>query len=293
MKPSFPKVVLITPVKNEEKTLSITIDSVLAQTVRPTEWVIVDDGSTDCTGEMAASASSANPWIRLLKRDPNVKRCFASVVFAIEDGIRAVTTKDYAYIGILDGDVRLPVDYYERILHEFERDPKLGLAGGAVIDVGQPNRDGLKIEEVAGAVQLFRRECFEALGGLVAVPEGGWDAITCAMARKAGYRSRSFQEIVVDHLKPRNSAQGGTLGRHWQFGVRDYAIGTGWAFETAKCVFQIKEMPWVLGAGLRYAGYSWGVLTRRPRMIPADVLEFMERERKDRLRARLLKGHRW
>src|ERR1700722_657176 len=172
--------VLVTPAKNEEALIGITIESMVNQTVRPVEWVIVSDGSTDRTDEIVLAATVSHPWIRLRRLPPRHGRNFAAVVHAAEAGIRSVTANAYSYIGLLDSDIRFQPDYFERVLEYFESSPRLGLAGGVVIDVGRP-RDRLprNREDVPGAVQFFRRECFERLGGLVAIPEGGWDALTC------------------------------------------------------------------------------------------------------------------
>jgi glycosyltransferase involved in cell wall biosynthesis len=285
--------VLVTPVKNEKATLGITIASVVAQTRRPAEWVIVDDGSTDGTLDIIDAAVAAHAWIRAVRRQPSPHRSFASVVHALNAGIAALECRDYRFIGILDADIRLQPAYYEGMLGEFARDPSLGLAGGAVIDVGQLNMDGVSTEEIAGAVQLFRRTCFEAMGGLYAVPEGGWDAITNAMARAKGFKTRTFREVKVDHLKPRNSGNGNLLQRRWQYGIRDYALGHGMAFQISRCAFRALEYPWLVGSALRFVSYLRCRLTRPPRAVPAHVLESMERERRARLWLLLTRGRRW
>ena len=97
--------------------------------------------------------------------------------------------------------------------------------------------------DVPGAVQFFRRECFESLGGLIAIPEGGWDALTCAVARLRGYETRLFTDLIVDHHKPRNIAHGGHLRRLWQMGVRDYGLGYHTLFEFVKCCGKLHHRP--------------------------------------------------
>jgi hypothetical protein len=113
------------------------------------------------------------------------------VVRATETGVRSLTTTDYSYIGLLDADVSFAPDYYERLIGEFERDPELGLAGGLVLDVGTSRKRNIQnLNEIAGATQFFTRKCFEVIGGLLAIPEGGWDAITCVRARMNGFKTR-------------------------------------------------------------------------------------------------------
>lgn len=277
--------VLVTPVRDEEKTIGLTIASVLAQSLRPREWVIVSDGSTDRTNEIVADASREHPWIRLVALPPRVGRDFAAVVKATEHGARSLACRDYAFLGLLDADVTFQSDYFERLIERFAAAPLLGLAGGVVIDVGTPrDRFPRNQQEVPGAVQLFRRECFESLGGLIAIPEGGWDALTCAVARMHGYETRLFTDLIVDHHKPRNISHGGLLRRRWQMGVRDYGLGYQFLFESMKCCGKIHHHPFFFGAVAWWLGYCSAMLSRRRRMVPGELVTFLRREQSLRLR---------
>ncbi len=277
--------VLVTPVKDEVKLIGQTIEAVLAQTVRPQEWVIASDGSTDGTNEVIERYARQHPWIRLLPLPPRVGRDFAAVVKNTERALRELSVTDYAYVGLLDSDVTFAPTYFETLLDRFAANPRLGLAGGVVIDVGLPkDKFPLNRWDVPGAVQFFRRECFESLGGLIAIPEGGWDALTCARARMNGYETRLFVDLVVDHHKPRNIAHGGPLKRRWQLGVRDHALGYHPLFEAAKCAAKMRERPWIVGGVAWWLGYCAACLSRRPRLIPADVLAYVRAEQRARLR---------
>ena len=166
--------VLVTPVKDEEKLIGQTIESVVAQSVNPKEWVIVSDGSTDRTDDIIRDWAKNYPWIRLLALEPRPGRSFAAVVYNTEAGIRHLECQDYAFIGLLDSDVTFQADYFEQLIRRFDAEPALGLAGGVVIDVGLPrDRFPRNSQDVPGAVQFFRRECFERIGGLIPIPEGG------------------------------------------------------------------------------------------------------------------------
>ena len=277
--------VLITAVRNEEKTIEVTLQSVIDQTRPPAEWVIVSDESSDRTDEIVSQYSVKYEFIQFLRLTKRPSRNFASVVFALEAGCGALKTKDYEFLGVLDGDVRLPRDYYDQILARFAADPRLGLAGGLVLDNvdGIPMRHRQHLREVAGAVQFFRRQCFESLGGLVAIPEGGWDAITCVRARMNGFKTATFPELVVDHLKPRNIAEGNLFRRHWQFGIRDYALGSHPLFELAKCCARTVDSPLLIGAVARLFGYSVSAMTWRKRFLSEEVVNYMRREQLARL----------
>ena len=279
------KYVLVTPVRNEEKTIGTTLRCVVEQTIRPQEWVIVSDGSTDRTNDIVRSYEDQFEFIRLLALEHRPVRNFASVVYAIECGIAALKAEDYEFIGLLDADIRFSQGYYEEIMLHFASDAKLGLAGGLVFDCydGFKRRSGLSLMDIAGAVQFFRRKCFDSLGGLVALPEGGLDTVTCVQARMNGFVTRTFPELEVDHLKPRNIAEGNLLRRFRQLGVRAYAIGNHPLFEVLKCGYRCREYPFVVGGVMRLFGYSWSCCLRKERMVSPEFVRFVRREQMMRL----------
>jgi biofilm PGA synthesis N-glycosyltransferase PgaC len=281
--------ILVTPTKNEEAHIGATLDSVVNQTVRPRQWVIVNDGSTDRTTAIVQAAAEKHPWIVHLILPARKNRSFAAVVHATESGINALTINDYQFIGLLDSDVRFHSDYYAQVIARFAARPQLGLAGGVVIDLGTDKRRlPYNRMDVPGAVQFFRRECFEALNGLLAIPEGGWDALTCARVRMQGYESRLLTDLVVDHLKPRNISEGSLLRRKWQLGVRDYALGYHPLFELCKCIRLLSVSPFLIGGCSWWVGYCCASLQRRQRLIPTDVRNFMHSEQKRRIWQALL-----
>lgn len=277
--------VLITPTRNEEALIGQTIDSVVHQTMIPIEWVLVDDGSTDRTGAIIGAASKQHPWIRRVTLPPHAGRNFAAVVQAVETGVRSLAVKDYDYLGLVDSDVRFEPDYFHRVIEAFVASPRLGLAGGLVIDPGEP-RDRLprNRQDVPGAAQFFRRSCFDALGDLIAIPEGGWDVLTCLRARMCGYETRLLTHLIVDHLKPRNVYEGGALQRHWQMGIREYALGYHPLFELIKCFARVSEKPIVVSSVVRATSYCYAACQRRSRLLPADLLAYLRNEQKKRLR---------
>jgi len=158
--------ILPTPVKNEESTIGITIDSVVKQSLLPAEWIIVSDGSTDQTDSMVEAAARTNPWIRLIQLPIRPTRSFAAVVHATEIGVKSLKSTEYKYLGLSDAHVRVAPNYFESLIERFEQNPSLGLAGGMVVDVGTPkDQRPRNVQDVPGAVQFFRRTCFDSLGG--------------------------------------------------------------------------------------------------------------------------------
>lgn len=276
--------VLVSPVRNERKYIGQTIESVCAQTRRPCEWVIVSDGSDDGTDELVLEAARAEAWIRLVRRPPRQTHSFAAVVDNTVLGVQCLSIGDFDYIGLLDGDVRFDPDYFQRLLEEFERRPRLGLAGGVVIDVGQP-RDKFPSNrsDVPGAVQFFRRSCFEKVVPLLPIPEGGWDVMTCVAARLHGFETRLCTDLVVDHLKPRNVSQGGELRRRFQFGVREFACGFDPCFQFVKAWVRVAEPPFGLSALARVAGYWVALLRGQRRIVPVELVRRLRFEQRRRL----------
>jgi poly-beta-1,6-N-acetyl-D-glucosamine synthase len=277
--------VLVTPAKNEESTIGITIDSVAMQTVLPVEWVIVSDGSTDRTDSIVEAAIDAHRWIRLIRLPKRSHRSFSAVVHAIETGVKALRSEDHQYLGLLDADVRFAPDYFEILMEHFEQKPRLGLAGGVVFDVGT-SKDRLprNLQDVPGAVQFFRRTCFDSLGSLIAIPQGGWDVLTCAKARMNRFETRLMPDLIVDHLKPRNISEGGEIRRKWQLGVRDHALGYHPLFEFVKCAGRTTEPPFLIGAFARWIGYCMAAIRGRSRLFPQDLSAFVHQEQMGRLR---------
>jgi hypothetical protein len=221
----------------------------------------------------------------LLELPPREGRCFSSVVMNTMAAISHLESTNHAYLGLLDADVVFDADYYENTMRFFECDPMLGLAGGVVVDPGESReRVPRNRLEIPGAVQFFRKECFDAIGGLIAIPEGGWDGISCVMARMAGYRTSLLSELVVDHLKPRNVSQGNVLKRRWQMGLRDFAVGYHPCFEVVKCLSRIGDAPWVVGSFAWWSGYVSGWITRKKFIVPEPVRQHLRHEQISRMK---------
>jgi hypothetical protein len=273
--------VLLTSARDEQATIKTTIDCVLAQTVPPREWVIISDGSTDATNTIVRDAAHHCNFINFIALPDRRTRTFAAVVENLKFAYANIREFDYDFVGVLDGDVRFSSEYYECLMERFESDPRLGLAGGLVLDcirgvVAESTPHYLR--DVAGATQFFTRACFGAFESFVPIPEGGWDAITCVRARMNGYKTETFADLVVEHLKPRNAAFGRPLARKWQMGKRDYAVGNHPLFQLAKCLFRAFEKPIIASAAARLGAYSLCLLLRKERMLPRNVLDFIQAE---------------
>lgn len=278
--------VLVTPARNEAASIEKTLKAVISQTILPKKWVIVSDGSTDRTDEIVREYAAKHNFIQFIRVESDETRNFASKVRAIQKGSAQLKGIEYEFFGNLDADVSFEPDYYERILEKFEQDPKLGIAGGAVLDqqLGRfRNRYGNSDECVAGAVQLFRRECYEAIGGYLPLKYGGEDAVVLDMARMHGWEVRSFPEIEVLHHRRTGTAETNLYRTRFLEGKEDYVLGYHPLFFLAKCAYRVLEAPYLVGSLLRLCGYCWSSCIREERPVPADFVKYLRQRQMRRL----------
>lgn len=278
--------VLITPARNEEAFLERTIESVVSQTIRPLRWVIVSDGSTDRTEAIANAHAARHPWITVVARPPREVRDFAGKVSAFNAGLDVVRELPFDIVGSLDADLSFVPDYFEFLLDKFDRDPQLGLAGcpfsedGATYDYSFSSQD-----HVSGACQMFRRECYEQIGGYRPLKGGGIDVVAVLMARMKGWRTRTFTGRVCIHHRPMGSANDGSpFVANYKLGQRAYRLGFHPVWQLFRSIYQMTRPPYVSGGLALGAGYVSAMVSRAERVVGPDVVEFQGRDQMRRLR---------
>lgn len=279
--------VLITPARNEEVTIETTIQSVTRQTVPPKRWIIVSDGSTDRTDEIIEFYAKAHGFIHYQRRDNGGQRDFSSKVHTFNMGYRALDGVEYSYIGNLDADISLDPFYYERVLARFESNQRLGIAGGLRYDLyrGRFEKVICARDSVGGPIQLFRRKCFEDVGGFIPLETGGEDAVAEIMARMCGWEVQTFPELKVYHHRSTGTASANILLARFRDGMRNYAIGYHPLFEMAKCIRRLAAPPYLIGALLMLAGYCRAFYRRDERPLPKAFLLYFRNEQLSKLRA--------
>jgi glycosyltransferase involved in cell wall biosynthesis len=280
------KYVLITPARNEEQFIAKTLESMAAQTLLPERWVIVDDGSTDNTAEIVARHAARYPWIELVRRPQHVDRSFAGKVHAFNAGLERVEPLDFEVIGNLDADLSFNSGYLEFLIRKFSADPKLGVAGTPFTEDGgyDTARDSFEGENyVAGGCQLFRRQCFEEIGGYVANPAGGIDWIAVMSARMKGWRVRSFAEKRFHHYRTLGTAQRGTFGANFDYGQRAYYLGGSPIWHLFRVAYRLPRKP--IGSIALLLGYCWAALRRIQRPVTREMIRFHRREQMKKLGA--------
>jgi glycosyltransferase involved in cell wall biosynthesis len=282
--------VLITPARDEAQFIELTLKSMVAQTAPPLKWVIVSDGSTDGTDDIVRRFSAEHSWIELVRMPERRERHFAGKVHAFNAGRARVADLDFSVIGNLDADVSFEPGHFEFLVEKFEQDPRLGV-------VGAPFREGTfqydyrftNIEHVWGGCQLFRRECFEDIGGYVPSKVGCIDHIAVVTARMKGWKTRTFTEKVCVHHRQMGMAQRGELAAKFRSGVKDYSVGYHPLWEIFRTLYQMRQRPLAVGGLALGAGYAWSMLRHAERPVSRELVVFTRHEQMQRL-GRFLAG---
>ena len=284
-----PVYVLITPARNEAKFIELTIKSVVAQTVRPLKWVVVSDGSTDGTDELVSKYAAVYPWIELVRLPERRERHFAGKARAFMAGFDRMKGLEYAIVGSLDGDISFEDDYFSFLLQKLDQDPTLGLIGTPFKESSHQIYDYrfVSIEHVSGACQMFRRECFEEIGGYLPLKAGCIDHIAVISARMKGWKTRTFPDKVCLHHRGMGTAQHSVLGARFRNGAKDYAIGNHPVWELFRTVHQMTKRPFLIGGLALVCGYIWAVIRQVPRPVSRELVKFYRREQMMRLKVLL------
>jgi Glycosyltransferases, probably involved in cell wall biogenesis len=283
--PLLPSYVLITPARNEVEFIELTLKSVITQTARPLKWVIVSDGSTDGTDAIVRKSADQHPWIELVRMPERAERDFSGKVAAFNAGYKRVRDLDFEVVGSLDGDLSFDDEYFAFLLGKLAEDPALGLVGTPFQEGSCPIYDYrfVNIEHVSGACQLFRRRCFEEIGGYVPVKGGGIDWIAVTTARMKGWKTRTFTEKAILHHRQMGTAQHSVLEARFKAGIKDHALGNHPLWELSRTLYQITLRPYIIGGLALCCGYLWALLRRRERPVSPELLAFTRREQMHRL----------
>lgn len=282
--------VLITPARNEGQFLETTINSVVNQTVLPLRWVIVNDGSTDDTAAIAAGHAAKHPWIKVVDLPVRQERNFAAKVLAFRAGQEKLAELDYEVIGNLDADVSLEPNHFEFLMKKFREDPHLGVAGTVFREPGYYSEtDSFEGQNyVSGQCQMFRRECFEEIGGYTPSKAGGIDWIAVKTANMMGWKTRSFREQCFFHHRILGTANHGLMGKGYAYGKKDYLLGGHPLWELFRCAFRMVKKPYLIGGVALFAGYFGTLLSGEKRVVSADLMRFHRREQLMKLKAILM-----
>lgn len=290
--------VLISPCKDEGRYIEKTLKSVLAQTVKPAQWVIVDDGSTDDGMAIVARYRDEMPFIKVVTRPHGARRVGGGVIAAFNDGRAAVDVEDYDFLCKFDVDLDLPPRYFETLLDRMAADPRLGTCSGKAYyhhpDTGALQSELCGDEASVGMTKFYRRACFEEIGGFVA--EVGWDGYDCHRARWFGWRAQSWndEELRFIHLRPMGSSQTNIYRGRIRHGKGQYHIGTHPLFFLLSSAYRaVRQKPYVTGTLYAIWGYAKAALDGEPRFGDREMIRFIRAYQMKALRAGKREAAEW
>ena len=283
------RLLIISPCRNESDFMRQTIDSVIAQSKRPACWVIVDDGSTDQTPDILAEYAAQHDWIKIVQKPDRGHRAVgAGVIEAFYVGYEAIDPRDYTYICKLDLDLDLPTRYFETLIERMTNDPRIGTCSGKpyIRRGGKLVSERRGDEMSAGMTKLYRRTCFEDIGGFVR--EVMWDAIDCHKARQKGWRAISWDhpDLNFEHLRPMGSSQTSIWTGKRRHGFGQYYMGSDPLYYLATCLYRMVEPPYIFGGIAMAQGYFAALLKGEARQKDTDLIRFIRSYQ----RQALLKG---
>jgi poly-beta-1,6-N-acetyl-D-glucosamine synthase len=287
---SAPKYVIVTPAFNEAQYIGKTIESVIRQTILPQRWVIVDDGSTDQTAQIIKQYAERYSWISYLRRSKDPSHTYyASNVYALHLGYEHVRDLSFDFVATLDADIVLGDHYYERIFERFEANQGIGIATGTLFEPINGCLKELAFDRYSTpkALQVFRRACYEKVGGYIPCRNGGEDTCTEILARMYGWRTWSFRDVHVVHQRPVGTGAGKkVLHARFRQGLADYCLATQPVFMLAKCMRRcLRERPYFLSGLARLMGFLYGYCVREERQLPKDARRYVRKEQLRRLLA--------
>ena len=273
---------IITPSRDEERFIGGTIESVLRQTIRPVEWIIVDDGSTDATGVIIDQYAQKYSWIRTLHRENRGYRSTGGGVEAFLDAYPLLQSRDWEYLVNLDGDLTFAPDYFGRCFEYFHKTPQLGIGGGAIY---AKMGERLQLEKapsfhVRGATKIYRRECWEKLDGLLCGL--GWDTVDEIKANQLGWITRTFPDLRLVHHRASGTVWG-AWGNAVNDGEADYIVGYHPLFFCLKCARHVCNSPYVIRSlGIAY-GFLRGIVRRTPQIGDRELRAYVRNQQLRRL----------
>ncbi len=280
--------VVISPVKNEAEYIGLTIESMIHQNIKPSVWIIVNDGSTDETEKIVLKYTKDNPWIKLINRPGDVvRRRGRGVVDTFYVGFEIID-QNFDFVVKLDGDVSFEPDYFESLIKEFLSDPSLGIAGGGLYEKPDGKTWILNTTEdhVRGATKVYRRECFEAIGGLK--PSMGWDGIDEWTALSKGWKVRSILNLKFMHYRYTGAATG-YLKSFYEQGYGAYRMGYHLFYIIARGVRRMTDRPYIIGGLALIWAYLVAWVRQEEFLADAEVVQFIRKTQLQKL-AGLIKG---
>jgi len=279
--------VIITPVKNEQEYLQRTISSIIKQTITPSEWIIIDDNSTDGSGEIIMKFQKEFSFIKYISLGASNKRKRGrEIAMLFIEGYNNLSNDNWEYISKIDADMIIPEDYFEKLFSEFERDSNIGILGGTCYVESSKGQHIEKVrkDHVRGGLKTYRRGCYEEIGGIIA--EDGWDGIDEINAQMLGWQTLSIQDLKVEHLRPTGN-ESGILRNCFISGEYSHYMGYMTSYIFARSCIRMMKKPYILGGFLMFSGYVWRILRIYPRKNDKEFIKFIRKKQLNELVKRI------
>jgi biofilm PGA synthesis N-glycosyltransferase PgaC len=281
--------VIISPVRDEEEHIVHTIRTVIQQSVLPTKWIVVDDGSRDRTPSIVKGYVAQYPWILLTSAEQRLGSTPASrIISAFNCGCRLIDTSDYDFIVKADCDLEFPANYFEALMTRFHQDEKLGIASGVYVEQRRGSEITVQMPayHAAGASKMVRARCFHDIGGFV--PVRGWDTIDEIRAQMKGWKTCHFSELKIQHLKCEGSRSGYKRTSSMQ-GEVYYLTGGGTLFFILKVLHRLVcGRPILLDGLALFGGFIKAKLRRRVKIVARSEARFYRQLLNKRIREKLI-----
>ncbi|MDH5722390.1 MAG: glycosyltransferase family 2 protein [Alphaproteobacteria bacterium] len=275
------KYILISPCKDEGAYIEKTLRSVLNQTIKPVQWVIVDDGSSDNSVEIIKKYKEQMPFIKIVIRPKGERKVGAGVIHAFNEGLKHIDVPDYDFLCKFDVDLDLKPRYFEVLMQRMNEDPRLGTCSGKAYYIhpqtGERKSELCGDEASVGMTKFYRRDCFEQIGGFVA--EVGWDGYDCHRARWFGWRALSWDEpdLQFIHLRPMGSSQKSIYRGRIRHGKGQFHIGTHPLFFLISSAYRsVRQRPYITGTFFSIYGYIKAWLSGEKRFGDAEMVKFIQ-----------------
>lgn len=275
--------VLMTAAKNEAAFIERPLEAVVRQTVLPLRWIIVSDGSMDDTDRIVKRYASRHPFIEFIRREGIAKREFGSKSMAIQQAYERVKELSFDYVGNLDADISFGPSYYEQTLGFLEQNPKTGLVTGRRYDRCGRKFKPMPPNMITGAVQLFRRQCWEKIGGYLTLRYGGEDTVAALMVAMKGWKVECLEEAEVFHHRETGIGQGGFYRRHLNEGAQAHATGYHPVFYLAMMVRDAVLRATPFGNASSLLGYAIAACKAQDRVVPEELVRYVRRDQMQKL----------
>jgi poly-beta-1,6-N-acetyl-D-glucosamine synthase len=280
---------VITPVRDERENLPRLAASLAAQTERPRNWLIVDNGSEDGTPELAQALGDEEPWIRLLSvPGAAAAERGAPIVRSLHAAIDVLSADPPDFAVNVDADISFEPDYFARLLDRFESDARLGIASGSAFELQDADWRQRHVtgSTVWGASRAYRWECLQEI--LPFEERVAWDGIDELKANSRGWRTEAFEDLPFKHHR----REGERDGTNWQArrnqGHAAHYLGYRPWYLVLRSLFNTRRELASLGM---IAGYAAAVVRREPRINDLDARAYLRRQQSVRsLRFRSLEA---